>query len=289
KKSWKVNLYGGINHQAYWGNETEVYGDAFKLTKMETFFYVFLGRAYHEPGLGSSKIGNQLGSIDMGLSYDFEKLRLFGYRQSFYVVGAISRLANIRDGLNGIALENINHRGNRKNWNWKKLIIEFFYSKDQAGYPWSKPTKSGDEDYYNNSYYLEGWSYKGTGVGNPLVIPATDAKEGQVSSPLKYFISNRISALHLGIDFQLFETNIFFKTTYARHHGNFATSPWGSSLGRTFRKPYGLFVPVSQFSAYLKANRNLRSGFSMGLVLAADHGNMLNNSVGGFVSLAKQW
>lgn len=286
----KLNLYGGINHQAYWGNEEQVYGEAFKLSEIESFIYVFLGKAYYEPGLGSSKLGNQLGSIDMGLSYDFSNVRIFGYRQLFYDVGAISKLANIRDGLNGFAVENLSYRkGNKKNWDWKKVLLEFFYSKDQAGYPWSKTTKSGDEDYYNNSYYLEGWSYKGTGIGNPLIIPAIDAKEGQISSPLKYFISNRVSALHLGVDFQVFETDVLFKATYARHFGNFLTSKWGSSKGDNFHEPYGLFTPVNQFSTYLKASRNLRRGFSMGLVLSADYGEMLNNSVGSYISLAKQW
>ncbi len=290
KEGARLNLYGGINHQAYWGNEKKVYGDAFKLSKIESFIYVFLGRAYYEPDIGSSKLGNQLGSIDMGLSYDFNNIRLLGYRQSFYDVGAISKLANILDGLNGMTVENLNFGKRAPNsWDWKKLIIEFFYSKDQAGYPWSKTTKSGDEDYYNNSHYLEGWSYKGMGVGTPLIIPAMDAKDGQISNPLKYFISNRVSSFHIGLDFRALETNVLMKATYARHFGNFSTSQWGGSLGKEFWKPYGLFVPVNQFSTYLKANRNLRRGFSMGLVLAADYGGMLNNSVGSYVSLAKQW
>jgi len=283
-----LNLYGGINHEAYWGNEKKVYGDAFLLSSVGAFYYVFTGKAYSSSSIPSSKLGNQLGSIDMGVSYDFDKIRLFGYRQNFYDVGAISKLANIRDGLNGLAIENLNYgRENTNNWAWKKFIVEVFYSKDQAGYPWSKKTASGDEDYYNNSYYLEGWSYKGMGMGNPLIIPAVDAKEGQVSNPLKYFISNRVSALHVGADLSILKTDLLLKASYSRHFGTFSTSQWGGSMNGEFGESYGLFVPVSQFSTYLKANRNLRNGFSVGLVLAADYGKMLNNSVGGQVSLRK--
>src|SRR5690606_16239703 len=290
KEGHKLHLYGGINHQAYWGHERKVYGDAFKLSEIESFFYVLFGRRYYEPGIGSSKIGNQLGSIDMGLSYDFSSIRIVGYRQSFYDVGAISKLANIRDGLNGLTVENLKYRkGDSNDWAWKKITMEFFYSKDQAGYPWSKTTASGDEDYYNNAYYIEGWSYKGMGMGNPLVIPAIDAKDGQVSNPLKYFISNRVSALHVGTELGVLGTNISLKATYARHHGNFSTSQWGGSLGKNFHEPYGLFVPVNQFSTYLNANRNLKQGYSLRVVFAADYGKMLNNSVGGYVSFAKQW
>src|SRR5690606_20075494 len=179
-----------------------------------TFWYVFWGKAYGAPGVPTSKIGNQIGSIDMGLSYDFRSVRLVAYRQNFYDVGAISKLANIRDGLNGVAFENLNYgKESLNNLDWKKFVIEFFYSKDQAGYPWSKATASGDEDYYNNSYYQEGWSYKGTGLGNPLIIPSADAREWQVSNPLKYFISNRVSALHIGTELRAFKTNVIVKTT----------------------------------------------------------------------------
>ena len=286
----KLNLYGGINHQAYWGNDRKVYGENHTLNNVETFWYVLWGKAYGAPGVPTSKIGNQIGSIDMGLSYDFRNVRLVAYRQNFYDVGAISKLANIRDGLNGVAFENLKYKKEGSNHlNWKKLILEFFYSKDQAGYPWSKATASGDEDYYNNSYYQEGWSYKGTGLGNPLVVPAADAREGQVSNPLKYFISNRVSALHLGVDMNVYKADVLFKATYARHSGNFSTSQWGGSTAGEFGRSYGLFTPVNQFSTYLKASRDLKRGFSMGLVLSADYGNMLNNSVGSYVSFAKQW
>src|SRR5690606_6939072 len=105
----KLNLYGGINHQAYWGNDRQVYGENHTLNNVETFWYVFWGRAYGASGVPTSKIGNQIGSIDMGLCYDFRSVRFVAYRQNFYDVGAISKLANIRDGLNGVAFENLNY------------------------------------------------------------------------------------------------------------------------------------------------------------------------------------
>src|SRR5690606_35109328 len=158
----KLNLYGGINHQAYWGNEKDMYGDVFTLSALESFMYVFLGKPYSSEQIGSSKLGNQLGSIDLGASLTLKNIRLMGYRQNFYDIGAISKLANIRDGLNGLVIENLNYRKEGvSSLDWKKFLIEFFYSKDQAGYPWSKRTASGDEDYYNNSYYRNGWTYKG--------------------------------------------------------------------------------------------------------------------------------
>src|SRR5690606_38926974 len=99
-------------------------------------------------------------------SYDWDQIQLMAYRHNFYDVGAISKLANIADGLNGVSVTNKKYNTADKNWDWDKLLFEFFYSKDQAGYPWSTRTASGDEDYYNNYYYTEGWSYKKQCIGS---------------------------------------------------------------------------------------------------------------------------
>src|SRR5690606_29000615 len=204
KPHWRLNLYGGINHQAQWGSEKQVYRGNYTLRNVETLWYVFWGKPYGAPSIPRSKLGNHQGSVDLGFSYDWDWIQLMAYRQNFYEVGAISKLANIADGLNGMALTNKLYNTSNKHWDWEKLLFEFFYSKDQAGYPWSKPTASGDEDYYNNYYYIEGWSYKKQGVGSPLVVPAHTAKEGQAHAPQDYFISNRVLAGHVGLRGRLY-------------------------------------------------------------------------------------
>lgn len=288
KENWKINLYGGINHQAFWGSERQIYGENYSLSKFGTFHYIFFGKAYSNEFIASSKIGNHLGSIDLGASINFNSFRMIGYRQNFYDVGAISKLANIRDGLHGIAFENIeNNNVKSKNWTWNKILIEYFYSKDQAGYPWSIATASGDEDYYNNSYYLDGWTYKGLGLGSPLIVPSKDAKKGQVYNPIKYFISNRVSAFHLGLDFNLFKTSLLFKGTYSKHFGTFSTSPWGGSSGKDFEEPYGLFRQVNQFSFYLSAKKRFRNNYTFGIIAGSDYGQMFNNSFAAYLSIRK--
>ncbi|HEX8608942.1 MAG TPA: hypothetical protein VF679_09930, partial [Pedobacter sp.] len=96
KENWKFNLYGGFSHQVYWGNEKDSYGSSFKLSPFETFFYVATGKAYGAKGVPTSKIGNQIGSIDIGGEYNFNTVKVMIYRQNFYDVGALSKLANIR-------------------------------------------------------------------------------------------------------------------------------------------------------------------------------------------------
>lgn len=288
KQHWRVNLYGGINHQVQFGSEDKVYGDIYSLNNFETLWYVFWGKPYGVPGIPKSKLGNHGGSVDLGFSYDWDDFRLMAYRQNFYDIGAISKLANIADGLNGITLTNKSFNKQQKDWNWRQLLFEFFYSKNQAGYPWSTSTKSGDENYYNNYFYSEGWSYKTRGIGSPLIVPAHEVREGQASNPTRYFISNRVLAAHFGVNGRVNNWLVSSKLTFARHFGTFATSQYGSSLGDIHTPPqYGIFTPVSQFSAFLDAERGLRNNFFLGLRVAIDQCQLLDNSIGGQVSLRK--
>lgn len=288
KPHWRLNLYGGINHQAQWGSENEVYGGNYTLSNLQTLWYVLWGKPYGTEAIPRSKLGNHGGSVDLGFSYDWDEIQLMVYRQNFYEVGAISKLANIADGLNGLALTNKGYDRKTKNWDWQKLLFEFFYSKDQAGYPWSKPTASGDEDYYNNYYYTEGWSYRGQGLGSPLIVPAHTAKEGQAHDPIDYFISNRVVAGHLAVRGRVYRWNLSGKLTYAKHYGTFATSIYGKSTGQIWHQPHEeTFNPVSQFSAFLEGERELRNDFFLGIRVALDQGQLLDNSVGGQLSLRK--
>ena len=114
------------------------------------------------------RMGNSLGSIDLGFEYEFKNVRLLAYRQNLYDAGALYYLANIRDGLNGLSLVNKNYIN--KGFQWKKILVEVLYTKNQAGESWSHLTKSsGDEDYYNHYQYIQGWSYNGIGIGNPFI------------------------------------------------------------------------------------------------------------------------
>lgn len=290
KKDWKLKLYGGFNHQVYWGSEREAYGPNFKLSPLTTFFYVATGKTYGARGVPSSKIGNQLGSLDLGVEYDFQNYKVMIYRQNFYDVGALSKLANIADGLNGISVENKNYKANQGGFQWKKALFEFFYSKNQAGYPWSIPTKSGDEDYYNNFYYLDGWSYQGMGVGNPLITPRHEARKGQAFRFADYFINNRVVAWHAGLSGSLNSWTYTSKVTYSINYGTFGSSIYGNSTG-SIRNPQtsNIFKPVKQFSMYLEGLKALKKGYSVGFATALDQGKLLDNSFGLLVRLKKSF
>lgn len=290
KADWKLELYGGFNHQVFWGNEQAAYGSNFKLSPAETFFYVVTGKGYGTKGVPTSKIGNQLGSIDLGIAYNFNAVKVMVYRQNFYDVGALSKLGNINDGLNGISFENKKYNNKSNGFAWKKALFELFYSKDQAGYPWSTFTKSGDEDYYNNFYYVKGWSYNGRGLGNPLITPRHDARSGQAIKNADYFINNRVVALHTGLSGRLYNWDFMTKLSYSWNYGTFGTSIYGSSTGN-IRNPQtkNIFKPVEQFSFYLEGSKKLKNGYSAGFATALDQGKLLNNSLGLMLKLKKEF
>lgn len=281
KENWRIKFYGGFSHHVQWGNEKEAYGDNFALSPLKSFTYVALGLAYGAEGIPISKIGNQIGSIDLGLDYRVSNVLINVYRQNFYDVGALYYLANIRDGLNGVSVKNLSFRSNKPGLQWKKFLIEFFYSMDQAGYPSSKATPSGDEDYYNNYYYKQGWSYKGEGLGTPLITPSQYAKLGQTNDPFDYFINNRIIALHTALDINIYDWQFIAKATISDNYGTFSTSKYGKSTGRAFAPPFGAgFIRVNQLSIGVETKRVFKNGWYTVFTGGFDKGKLLENSTG---------
>jgi hypothetical protein len=283
KSEWKWKLYGGFNHQVLWGNEKEYWGDIFTLSPLETYLYVITGS-----GWNNSRMGNSLGSIDLGFEYKFRYVRLLAYRQNLYDAGALYYLANIADGLNGLSITNLHnpHIG----FQWRKLLIEVLYTKNQAGEPWSKYTPSGDEDYFNHYQYIQGWSFQGIGIGNPFITPRTYTREGFPSAPFQYFINNRVVAFHFGFEGSIQKWDFILKASYSLNYGTFATSEEGSSMG-TIRYPpiYGIFPETKQFSAYLDTTRELKNGLRIGFTGAFDVGELYYDSYGFFFKVGKSF
>jgi hypothetical protein len=281
KPEWKWKLYGGFNHQVLWGSEKYTYGDSFTLSPFMTYLYVITGR-----GWNGSRMGDELGSIDLGAEYAFKNVKVLAYRQNLYDAGALFHLANLRDGLNGFSLTNLNHQS--KKFKWKKLLIEILYTKNQAGEPWSKVTPSGDENYFNHYQYIQGWSYKGIGIGNPFITTRAYTREGLPADPSDYFINNRVVAFHFGFEGSLQKWDYILKASYSMNYGTFSTSEEGTSMG-TIRYPpmYGIFPETKQFSAYLDANRELKNRLYIGFNGAFDVGELYYNSFGLLVRVGK--
>lgn len=283
KPSWKLNLYGGFNHQVVWGSEQEYYLDDYKLKPWETYLYVLTGKRYSSGYIQDERQGNHLGSVDVGLEFVFEKVKVLLYRQNFYEVGGLAHLANIQDGLNGLRLENRSAQSGSVHWH--KFLMEFLYTKNQAGRPSSPEYGSDYEPYYNHGQYITGWSYKGNNIGTPFISDRTYLREGLATHPKEYFVNNRVMALHLGGEGMISKVDYAFMASWSWNYGTYNTTDEEQSTGIPEPGLYGLFGVRKQFSAYLELNRQLKNNFGIGLVGAADFGDLYYNSSGLFLKL----
>lgn len=286
KPNWKVKLFGGLNHFVIWGHEKDMYSD-WGLSGFETFKHVLMGKAYGTNNIPTSKVDNHIGSIDQTMEWEMDHVLMTGYHQFFYDVGAIATLANGKDGLWGFSIKNRQIKST--NFNWKKFLFEFLYSKSQGGEIDSKPRASGAEDYYNNFEYYNGWSYKGENLGNPLFTSKKYIKENFPTRSSQYFPNNRIIAFHAGTEFELKKWFCRGLLTYSLNYGTYSTSP-GERFGNIVNyhnPPY--FQKINQLSAYFETHRILRNGLELGIQLAFNKGELLYNSMGSGISLTKRW
>lgn len=289
KPTAKLKLYGGFNHQVFFGDEKYVWSEKsyvinnYKLSSWQTYDHVIFGKVWNH-----SKVGNHIGSIDLGLEYEWKNVKLLIYRQAFYEVGGLAHLSNIRDGLNGLSLQN--RKRPSGNFHWNKVLLEVLFSKNQGGESWSKITPSGDEDYYNNYLYTEGWSYKKAGLGTPFITSREYMRNGLPVYPKDYFTNNRVLALHLGLSGSMKQWDIITKLSYSVNYGTFGTSTVGHTTGDKHTPTiYGIFEPTRQFSGFIEVGRNMSNGFRAKVTLAVDQGALLYNSTGLQLSLSKSF
>jgi hypothetical protein len=285
----KFRLYGAINHDVLFGNDRYIYGNQYSISNLKALAYVVSGLNLNTKDI--SKVGNHLGTLDFMGEVLLKKRIIRFYHQFFYDKGALGHLANLADGLNGLVVENT--ASSSRNFSLKKILVEFFYSKDQAGEAGAKSTPSGPEYYYNHTTYQNGFSYLGESMGTPLITPARYARQAQASDPKNYFINNRVMACHIGVMGKLKKWNYILKATYSKNYGDYRTSgpdeQWYE--GARFRQAftYGKFSPVSQFSGYFETCRPLKNDFTIGVTCAIDCGQLLSNSIGGMIWLKKSW
>lgn len=281
KPSWRLKLYGGFNHEVVWGSEQEYYLEDYTLTPLQTYYYVITGKKFSNGYIQEERQGNHLGSIDVGLEYRFQNINLFVYRQNLYEAGALRKLANIRDGLNGISITNLKEGGDNKYWD--KLVFEFLYTKDQAGRPDSPEYGSYYEPYYNHGQYTEGWSYNGIGLGSPFITTATWLRKELPVYPGEFFVNNRIALFHFGGEGKIKNINYLLKVSWSKNWGTYNTTDEEQSTNNQDPGYYGIFGEQQQLSTCLELGKKLDNGLNLGLIGAADLGKLYYNSFGLFL------
>ncbi len=142
KPNAKIKFYGGFTHQVQWGGTLKFPDPTNQLARngkiasgLRDYAYVVLARSMATEGDtakygvndGWNRLGNHLGTVDVGMEIDGKFGKLFFYRQSIYEDGSLFYGNNITDGLHGVAFSTKRKQG------LLKLVFEYFNTTSQGG------------------------------------------------------------------------------------------------------------------------------------------------------------
>ena len=211
-------------------------------------------------------LGNHLGSYSLGISWKKEHFRYRFYWQTFLEdkngrVGVDWK--NKGDGLWGLSMERTDESDG-----FRKVLFEFFNSTSQSG----DPSKSGNDNYFNNYLYRSGWTYHEMTIGSPLITsPLFTERTPEMAN---YLENNSVRAFIGGIQYQRDKNLITLKLTYSNNYG-------------TISIPYThirhQFYSMLEYTIDSKRYRNL----SYNLTTALDLGSLLGNNFGVMVKVRK--
>ena len=157
----------------------------------------------------------------------------------------------------------------------RQITAEYLFTGSQGGdvFILGDAKRRGRDDYFNNSQYLDGWTYFGRTIGTPFLTPLSEISP---SLPPRYGIANnRVSLYHLGVSaLVLNKFDMTARLSISRNAGTYAV--------------YYINVPT-QFSGLVTAAvpLDVLGGTVLTGSLALDAGGLLPSSVGAYVSLRK--
>jgi hypothetical protein len=227
-------FYGGFNHQVQWGG-TLKYADPTNqasrkgkvASSLKDYLYVITGQSMAAAGGDTAKygyndaynrLGNHLGTVDVGMEIDGKFGKVFFYRQSIYEDGSLFYGNNITDGLHGVAFSTKRKQG------LLKLVFEYFNTTSQGGAGGSGNTVGflrGQDNYLNNSVYREGWTYLGRGLGSPLMT--LDAETGLNAGKDIFYDNNRIETFYVGAEAMIGENRLMFRGSLSNAIGRYGS------------------------------------------------------------------
>lgn len=288
KPGWRLKLYGGINHEVMWGGYTDrsvgpVITNKQLPNQLRDYIDVVTASA-----LGNrtdidtnrvssfdreNRIGNHLGTVDLGFEYTGRRFSIFAYRQNIYEDGSLFHLTNLRDGLNGVRIRN-QRPTNTRGFQLQTLLLEYLYTENQGGPLFLEDAAHrGRDNYFNHSQYLDGWSRFGRTIGTPFITPSDDSRS---ELPRYAFTNNnRVAVMHIGLLGQVHNFLQFqFKASYSENLG-------------TYVMPFDQAVYQFSSALNLSAPLSIRKGITASTAIATDIGGLYSHNVGFFVGIRK--
>jgi hypothetical protein len=289
KPTGAFRVYGGINHQAIWGGYSPYLGsnvsnNGYLPSSFKAYLYAVTSLAYPSAAVDgnvtsfdeTNRIGNHLGSLDLGAEFDIGNYSFLVYRQNPYDTGALFYLTTIADGLNGLSI-----RRKQQGDGFITVdrgLVEFLYTANQGGdeFVIEDPQRRGKVNYFNSSQYIDGWTTHAHTIGTPFLTPEGDVRP---SIPYGPIINNRVSMLHLALSGRAGNKVTWLLKLSQSHNLGTYDAPLPGSPNQFS----GLLQVAAPIQLPVLGDLNLTS------TLATDQGSLLPNGTGFYVGLRKNW
>ncbi len=281
KDSWKIRMYAGFNHNVQWGGESPFYSINGKLPDgFKNYINAVTGKrgaitnSPQTSDFDANRVGNHLGTIDIGMDIKLRNADLFLYRQNIYEDGSLFYLNNIADGLNGVSIK-------FKNTQFiKKIGFEYLNTTSQGGRYFSiaqnLPNQlRGSDNYFNNSQIADGWTYKNSIIGTPFIQSSNLNYKSTDATKDFYTENNRVRVFSISLISYL-NNNIFFTFhgSYSKNYGSYTNSE-----SKQLNQISSLFS--------LERNYSFLMGSKIKLNIAMDEGQLFGKSFGTYICLSK--
>lgn len=291
KPNWRIKLYAGLNHQVQWGGyplKPYVEPQTGKLISnfgndFTTFLNVVTGVSLNKKG-GTllngvpindawNRSGNHLGTLDIAAEITLRNFDIFTYRQSIYEDGSLFYLNNITDGLYGISVK-IKGKEN----GISQFGFEYINTTSQGGNTGGDnaiPQLRGRDNYFNNSIYLDGWTYKGNIIGTPLFTKLDQLNPKLLNGydltiiPNSFIFNNRIVAYNLSLLGKINNFKIASKISWSLNKGL-----------------YELDIHAKQLSFLQHISYSLGK-YEINLNFSFDKGFLYYNNLGGYLGIRR--
>lgn len=250
-----VNISYEFHHAAQWGGVSTLLGDLGNdFRSFKHVFFAQSGGSSENEKLNAQ--GNHLLSQTLSVTVKGEGWIVDAYWQDLQEDGRprfIGTGQNKKDGLWGISVR-------QSRWPFiNGFTFEVLQTTDQSG-PWHDRDGmafGGNDSYYNNSIYTQGWTYFGRTIGSPLMRPD----------------NSRVWAYHAGIKGDVYGFRYRALCTYADNYGTYNTPL------RNHNTAVLLEVTKQVPQAW---------GLEFGIALAGDFGSQYGNRFGGQITIRKQ-
>jgi hypothetical protein len=284
KPNWKMKFYGGFNHQAQWGGNSPFFTVNGQLPDgFRNYLHVVMGTRgaiVGFPGTSdfdANRIGNHLGSIDLGIQLRMAGTEILFYRQNFYEDGSLFYLNNISDGLTGISFK-------IPNTFLSKLTFEYLNTSNQGGSNFilfsddqsiAPPELRGVDSYFSNGQFVEGYTYKNHIIGTPFIQKESlNWRNGEYRNDL-FLENDRVKLINVAFEGEVKSVQY---TTFLSFSNNLGT--------------YGIPISKRQFSGLVSFGKRVSLRKYNPLLkgsLAMDSNGIYPFAIGTYVSLTQSF